>query len=117
MDGGIHLVDTDGTRAASWAFEGLISHWNRKHARACYVPSIRKGPPFEYRYGGRIEMCEGTDFFLFLKAVSDGVVYYDPALKLEATGSAKPAFKRRSQFRVRHQALAGLYRKAEQEML
>ena len=34
-------------------------------------------------YGGRIEMCEGTDFFLFLKAVSDGVVYYDPALKLE----------------------------------
>jgi MvaI/BcnI restriction endonuclease family protein len=117
MDGGIHLVDADGTRAASWAFEGLISHWNRKHARACYVPSIRQGPPFEYQYGDRIEMCEGTDFFLFLKAVSEGVVYYDPALKLEGATSAKPALKRRSQFRVRHRALTGLYRKSVQEML
>lgn len=117
MDGGIHLVDADGARAATWAFEGLISHWNRKHARACYVPSIRQGPPFEYQYGGLIEMCEGTDFFMFLKAVSAGVVYYDPALKLEGATSARPRLKRRSQFRVRHQALSGLYRKAEQEML
>ncbi|MCI2400815.1 MvaI/BcnI family restriction endonuclease [Aliiroseovarius subalbicans] len=117
MDGGIHLIDVEGTRAATWAFEGLISHWNRKHARACYVPSIRQGPPFEYMYGGRIEMCEGTDFFLFLRAVSDGVVFYDPALKLEGATSAKPALKRRNQFRVRHQALAGLYRNAEREML
>ena len=117
MDGGIHLVDFDGAKAATWAFEGLISHWNRKHARACYVPSIRQGPPFEYKYGGRIELCVGTDFFLFLKAVSDGVVYYDPALKLEEATSTSPKLKRRSQFRVRHQALPGLYRKAEQEML
>ncbi|WP_073197533.1 MvaI/BcnI family restriction endonuclease [Roseovarius marisflavi] len=117
MDGGIHLIDADGTRAATWAFEGLISHCNRKHARACYVPSIRQGPPFECQYGGRIEMCEGTDFFLFLRAISTGIVYYDPALKLESATSAGPALKRRSQFRVRHQALAGLYRKAEQEML
>lgn len=117
MDGGIHLVNEDGEPAATWAFENLISHWNRKHARACYVPSIRQGPPFEYRYGGRIEMCEGTDFFLFLKAVSDGVVYYDPALKLEKASSPSPALKRRSQFRVRHQALAGLYRTARQEKL
>ena len=81
------------------------------------MPSIRKGPPFEYRYGGRIEMCEGTDFFLFLKAVSDGVVYYDPALKLEGATSPSPALKRRSQFRVRHQALTGLYRKSKEENL
>jgi hypothetical protein len=62
-------------------------------------------------------MCEGTDFFLFLKAVSAGVVYYDPALKLEGATSARPVLKRRSQFRVRHQALAGLYQKAEREIL
>lgn len=117
MDGGIHLVNEDGEQAATWAFENLISHWNRKHARACYVPSISKGPPFEYCYGGRIEMCEGTDFFLFLRAVSDGDVYYDPALKLEGATSPNPALKRRSQFRVRHQALAGLYRKSRRENL
>ena len=62
-------------------------------------------------------MCEGTDFFLFLRAVSDGAVYYGPALKLEGATSARPKLKRRSQFRVRHQALAGLYQSAEQEML
>lgn len=95
------------------AFENLISHWNRKHARACCVPSMRQSPPFEYRYGVRIEMCEGTDFFLFLKAVSDGVVYYDPALKLEGATSTSPAVKRRSQFRVRHHASAGLQRNAK----
>jgi hypothetical protein len=117
MDGGIHLVNEDGEQVATWAFENLISHWNRKHARACYVPSMRQGPPIEYRYGGRIEICEGTDFFLFLRAVSDGVVYYDPALKLEKATSPSPELKRRSQFRVRHQALAGLYRKARQETL
>ena len=117
MDGGIHLVDADGTRASTWPFEGLTSHWNRKHARACYVPSIRQGPPLEYQYGGRIELCEGTDFLLFLRAVSADVVYYDPALKLERATWASPALKRRSQFRVRHQSLAGLYRKAEQETL
>ncbi len=117
IDGGIHLVDAEGMHAATWAFEGLISHWNRKHARACYIPSIRQVPPYEYRYGGRIEICEGTDFFLFLKAVSDGVVYYDPALKLEGATSASPKLKRRSQFRVRHQALLELYRTAELEIL
>ncbi len=65
MDGGFHLTDADGAEAATWAFENLTSHWNRKHARTCYVPSIRRGPPIEYQYGGRIEMCEGTDSSCF----------------------------------------------------
>ena len=110
MNGGLCLVDHAGDAAAVWEFRNLLPHWNRKHARACYVPSLRRGPPFEYAYGGRIELCEETDFLLFLKAVSEGSVYYDPALKLENVGSTSPKLKRRSQFRVKHRDLASLYR-------
>jgi len=73
--------------------------------------------PFEYQYGRRFEICEGTDFFLFLKAVSAAVVCYDPASKLEGATFAKWILKRPSQFRVRHQALTELFRKAQQEIL
>lgn len=113
MNGGLVLAAPDGTPAATWAFRSLLPHWNRKHARACYVPSLRRGPPFEYAYGGRVELCEETDFLLFLKAVAAGRVYYDPALKLEDEASNAPKLKRRSQFRVKHPDLGGLYRAAE----
>jgi hypothetical protein len=112
MDGGLRLETADGFPAAVWGFAGLIPHWNRKHSRACYVPSMRKGPPFEYRYGSRIELCEGTDFLLFLRALAKGKIFYDPALKLENASAARPQLKRRSQFRTKHQGLAELYEKA-----
>jgi hypothetical protein len=113
MGGGIRLVDKNGAPAATWGFDTLLPHWNRKHARACYVPSLTRGPPPEYSYGGQVELCEGTDFLLLLRAIVAGAVYYDPALKLENENSVRSKLKKRSQFRVRHNDLPNLYRKVE----
>lgn len=107
--GGIALMNENGEEAAIWHYADIMKHWNRKHAQAAYVPSLFRTPPPEYRYGPRILLCEQTDFSLFLKAVSDGVVYYDPGIKMEQASSPRPVIKRRSQFRVTHNQLAQLY--------
>jgi len=113
LDGAIVLLDRDDNIAASWGFRGIIAHWNRKHAKAVYVPSLMQFPPPEYSYGARVELCEGTDVLLLLSAVSAGSVYYDPGIKIEDAGTTKPVIKRRSQFRVRHDDINVLYRSSE----
>ena len=113
MDGGLSLITADGEEAATWSFSSLMAHWNRKHAQAAYVPSIARAPPPEYRYGNQVLLCEQTDFILFLKAFAAGRVYYDPALKLEKSGSGKLALHRRSQFRVQHSRLPRMYHRHE----
>jgi hypothetical protein len=113
MDGGILLLDQDERVAASWSFKGVMAHWNRKHAQAAYVPSLFRTPPPEYAYGPRVLLCEQTDFILFLEAFATGVVYYDPAIKMEDASTARPGIKRRSQFRMRHAQIAQMYRKSE----
>lgn len=113
LDGGIFLIDRKDNIAASWSFRGIIAHWNRKHAKAVYVPSIMHFPPPLYRYGAAIKICEGTDVLLLLTAVSSGTVYYDPGIKIEDAGKEKYSIKRRSQFRVRHLALRELYKNSE----
>lgn len=106
--GGIALVSKSGEIAALWSYAGLMAHWNRKHARAAFVPSMmRKEPRRAYAYGSQVRMAEGTDFLRFLKAVRQGVIYYDPGLKL-VTGE-KLEVKRRNQFRVRSADIAALY--------
>lgn len=110
MDGGIVLSDSAGEVAAFWGFAGLMNHWNRKHARAVYVPSLFRTPPPEYAYGNLVQLCVETDFLLFLGAMAAGQVYYDPGIKLENASTARPEIKRRSQFRVSHMDLGGLYR-------
>ena len=113
LDGGIVLLDRDDNIAASWGFRGIIAHWNRKHAKAVYVPSLMQFPPPEYSYGAMVQLCEGTDVLLLLAALAAGSVYYDPGIKIEAAGTAKPVIKRRSQFRVRHDDINVLYRSSE----
>lgn len=113
MNGAIVLLDSRDTIAASWTFKGLLAHWNRKHAKAAYVPSLYRTPPPEYAFGGRILTCEETDFLLFLKAVERGQVYLDPALKLETPESGEFRIKRRNQFRVSHAVLPTLYHRHE----
>lgn len=113
MTGGIVLLSRDDEVAASWKFTSLMEHWTRKHAQAAYIPSMFREPPPEYAYGPRVLLCEQTDFSLFLKAVSDCAVYYDPAIKMEKASSESPAIKRRSQFRVRHNELVRMYYKHE----
>ena len=110
LDGALILLDVRDRIAASWGLRGLIDHWNRKHAKAVYIPSLARKPPPQYQYGSIIQLCEETDFLLFLTAVSSGAVYYDPAIKMEGASTARPAVKRRSQFRVAHQSVGALYR-------
>lgn len=113
IDGGIILTDRKSAVAATWSFKGMMQHWNRKHAQAVYVPSLFQTPPPEYSFGSRVLLCEQTDFILFLKAFSDSVVYYDPAIKIENASDPQPGIKRRSQFRVRHQSLTQMYYRSE----
>lgn len=113
LEGGIALLDRNGEVAALWKYTGIIEHWKRKHAQAAYVPSLFRTPPPEYRYGPRVQLCEGTDLTLFLRAVANGTIYYDPAIKLEKDGLPGMSIKRRSQFRVRHDQLGAMYHAME----
>lgn len=113
MNGSIQLISRDGNIAAAWEYSGIIDHWNRKHARAVYVPSLSRKPPPQYFFGNIVTLCEETDFLLFLTAVATGKLYYDPGIKMEDAGSRKPRIKRRSQFRIKHTELDGLYASSE----
>jgi len=112
-EGEIALTDSKGNVTASWSFTKIMDHWKRKHSRAVYIPCLRQkneGTNFvEYHYGADIELGTGTSFQRLLTAMSSGIVFYDPGIKLEKVSSEKPAIKRRSQFRVNHKGLNGLY--------
>lgn len=117
-DGKIVLL-TDGEKeAASWSFVSLLKHWNKKHSQACYVPSmVKKVPRQEYHYGDKIILGVGTDFSLFLSEMSEGNIYYDPAIKMEQASSDKPKVKRRNQFRIKSRHLPNLYKSNEEVLL
>jgi MvaI/BcnI restriction endonuclease family len=117
LNGGIVLLSRRDEVAAFWKFSGIIEHWNRKHAQAAYVPSLFRSPPPEYRYGPRILLCEGTDLLLFLRAVADGAIYLDPALKLLTAIDGSIDWKKRNQFRVRHSNLGAIYHRTESVLL
>jgi hypothetical protein len=109
--GGIALMNLNGEEAAVWRYTEIMRHWNRKHAQAVYIPSIsNKIPDLRYRYGNLVRLGIGTDFLLYLKAISAGHVYYDPGIKLEHASTA-PRTKRRSQFRIKSADLPLLYHK------
>ncbi|MDC1368808.1 MvaI/BcnI restriction endonuclease family protein, partial [Pseudomonadales bacterium] len=113
--GSIVLLDYAGNFTASWSFAKLMDHWKRKHAQAVYIPCMRRTQSggHEYYYGKDIELGTGTDFEKFLSAMSLGVVYYDPGIKLENASTDNSTVKRRSQFRVNHRDLNTLYKKYE----
>jgi hypothetical protein len=117
-EGSITLTTDRNVIAASWDFASLMSHWTRKHAKAAYVPSQRRTEPCrQYAYGGTIRLALHTDFYLFLKALALGIVYYDPGIKLEGASSSKPTTKRRSQFRIASRHIASLYELVETVVL
>ena len=108
--GGLALIDSQDDCAAIWHYSSLLKLWNKKHARAAYVPSItRSSPNPQYMYGPSVYLGIGTEFLRFLRAVSECVVYYDPGIKLEQEASAHPLLKRRSQFRIKPRQLHALY--------
>jgi hypothetical protein len=121
-DGYVGLVDSKDNLASSWSFTSLLKHWNTKHANACYVPSMNRKDellyPYskqQYSYGNKIILGNITDFSLLLKQIVAGNVFYDPGIKLELAiqGKRKQNIKRRSQFRVKSNNLASLYKKNE----
>lgn len=108
--GGFTLADAAGNEAATWHFAGLLAHWNKKHAKAAYVPfTARKDPDQQYSYGARVRLGEDTDFLRFLQAMSLQRVYYDPGIKVEGASTVRPRVKRRSQFRIRSRDIPTLY--------
>ncbi len=112
-NGRIALVDFKGNEAASWNFASMLLHWNRKHDKACYVPSLSKtNGSREYKYGNNVILGTGADFQLFLAEMANGNIYYDPGIKLENM-STIPKIKKRSQFRIKSKFIPDLYRKNE----
>ena len=113
MNGRVTLLHRNGELAAAWPFSKLMHHWKTKHSKAAYVPSIKRTSPIEYRYGACVSLYQGTDFLLFLRGLSLGDIYLDPALKLEIDKVGKSKIKRRNQFRINHKSLPQLYEKSE----
>lgn len=120
--GCIGLLDENEHVAASWSFSSLIKHWNTKHAKACYIPSINRKDidthnlsKQQYSYGNNIILGRNTDFSLLLEEISRGNVYYDPGIKLELAipDKRKQLIKRRSQFRTKSLHIPNLYKQNE----
>lgn len=110
QDGAIALVADDGTVAASWSMSSFLTHWMHKHAKAVYVPSMKRlEPSLQYSFGHIIRLGSLPDFVLLLKAFITGKVYYDPGIKMEQATSSKPRVKRRSQFRIHPKDLEHIY--------
>ena len=108
--GKIALLDKNENETASWSFSSMLLHWNRKHDKACYIPSLLdKAENRKYKYGDNVIMGTGTDFQLFLGQMALGNIYYDPGIKLENM-STKPKIKKRSQFRIKSKFLPELYK-------
>ncbi len=112
--GQIVLEHKTGEVAASWSFEKLLGHWTRKHAKAVFVPSLSQTPSNgvrQYRYGSSV--IEGIDatFTKFLDAVSDGTIYYDPAVNMKRSAEGeKWSIKRRNQFRTDLKTISAIYK-------
>ncbi|PLX69034.1 MAG: hypothetical protein C0602_08115 [Denitrovibrio sp.] len=113
-DGFVGLITGDDKIAGSWSFAKLIEHWKRKHAKAVYVPSLSRMSDDikQYYYGNFIRLFQYTDFYLFLRAVNEGSIYYDPGIKL-VKKDGKYVSKRRSQFRVKSNDLVNIYKEKE----
>lgn len=115
LSSGVSLMSPRGERAATWHYKNLLAHWMRKHARAAYVPSIKRMEAvLQYQYGGKVRLAEGTDFLLFVNAMAAGAVYYDPGIKIENYSGARPTVKKRSQFRIRSANIKLLYNRVEE---
>lgn len=109
-DGKIVLLDRNENEAASWSFSSMLLHWNRKHNKACYVPSqSMKNGFLKYKFGNVVILGIGTDFQLFLSQMALGNIYYDPGIKIENMAT-KPKTKKRSQFRIKSGFLSNLYK-------
>jgi len=119
LSGSISLIDDQDQIAAEWSYEKLLAHWNKKHAKAAYMDYDRQtiDDQYWYSYQDYVHLGVGTDFLKFLGAIHSGAVYYDPGIKMEHAGTAKPRIKKRSQFRVNFKKIGSLYNSWERVTL
>lgn len=110
-NGMIALLDkSTGELIAGWTFRKLLSHWRRKHNRACYVPYMNHKEERTVEFGPLVTLGISTYFGLFLQAFHDGLIVFDPGDKAEKkNGEWIP--HARSQFRTTMSHLDGLYNK------
>lgn len=98
-----------GEIAAGWSLEKLANCWNAKHASALYITfSSREDDngQMEYRYCDTWLQGRGTDVWRLLRAIDQGIVFYDPADTIYADGRPKV----RSQWRINASQLPGAMR-------
>jgi hypothetical protein len=113
-NGEIALVSDADEVATSWSFKKILEHWAHKHAQAVYVPSKRQTEPnWQYAYGHKVRLAQGTDSLRLLRAFATGAMYYDPGIKLENASTQKAKAKKRSQFRVAWKNIGALYETVE----
>lgn len=115
--GRVLLVDSNGDEAASWAFAELLTHWNRKHAFAAYVPYKLRRVPISYKYETPVLMGEHTDFGKYLHALCAGAIVFDPGSKVTNANSPQSKIKARSQFRINTSDLSLLYQTLTKESI
>lgn len=116
ITGGIWLVDKDNQPVAIWSFSTLLTHWCNKHQHACYMHyesnhSI-SNPCF--KYSPIVHLGEGTDFPMFLKAMANDLIMYDPAIKVTFNECENGKVKPRNQFRINVKKLSHLYNNFEE---
>lgn len=113
--GSIVLLDRDGDEAATWTYSNLLTHWNRKHASAAYVPYTSHDGSYPlYSYRNPVLLGERTDFSRYLSALVAGHVVFDPGSKIDGITTTRPKVKARSQFRVHRKTLSALYERFEE---
>ena len=88
----VEMFDTgSGDIVASWSLERLANSWNAKHASALYIfaEARESGGEVQFRYASEALVGEGTDVFRLLRAIHAGLIYYDPADSVYASGEPK----------------------------
>lgn len=97
---GVEIFDSaEKEIVAGWSLEKLANCWNAKHANALYIGfENREGEDGlrDYRYADSWVTGTGTDVWKLLRAIANGMVFYDPADTIYADGRPKV----RSQWRI-----------------
>jgi len=112
MAGGLYLLDENNNPTAIWSFNGIITHWSRKHSHACYVKykAEERNGKWGYIYNTPVYLGEKTDLSLFLKAMQSGLIVFDPATKVILNSKGNTTVKPRSQYRINFSNLRCLYK-------
>ena len=113
-NGEIALLSDADEVAASWSFKKILEHWSHKHSKAVYVPSKRQTEPkWQYAYGHKVRLAQGTDSLKLLRSFASGAMYYDPGINLKNASTDRAKAKKRSQFHVASKNITALYETVE----